>query len=107
LASGDIAYPVHGGYGVVQGWARREWRGSRVEIEDPDESLESVGSVGKLCMSVARCLVGCGRLAWSSGLDSVKTSSSCGDRARDGSVVEADLPECTACEVRLTQRHAP
>ena len=65
-------------------------------MEDPEESLESVGGVGKLPMS-ARCpneSPRCGRFVGSSGLDSVKTSSSCGDRARDGKVVDADLPEC-------------
>ena len=65
-------------------------------MEDPEESLESVGSVGRLRMSARRPDESprCGRFVGSTGLDSVKTSSSCGDRVRDGKVVDADLPEC-------------
>lgn len=91
--------------------ARRIWRGAglgeagvaRDEIEDPDESLaESVGGVGRLWMPALRCtaavlLVKSPResrfFAWSCGLLSVKTSSSCGDRVRDGRVVDEDLSE--------------
>ena len=77
---------------------------ARDEIEDPDESLaESVGGVGRLWMPALRCTAavllvksplryGC-FFAWSCGLLSVKTSSSCGDRVRDGRVVDEDLPE--------------
>jgi hypothetical protein len=88
--------------------ARRIWRGAglgeagvaRVEIEDPDESLERVGRVGRLRMSVSAPCTAVpdesppyGSFVWSSGLVSVKTSSSCGDRASDGRVVVGNM-EC-------------